>query len=86
MALAGVTMTVPDPQGTAARWGQVLDVEPSADGDAALLELDGGEVRFRREGDGEGLTEIALRVSDGHDDAAARPPLRLGGVTLRFVD
>jgi hypothetical protein len=82
LELAGVTVTVPDPSATAERWGEVLNVAVSADAGAAVLELDGGEVRFQRDGEGERLTEIALRAPGAPEP---RAPLRLGGVTIRFA-
>jgi hypothetical protein len=53
----GVTVAVNDPAATAARWGELLGVEP-ADG---RLELDGGYVAFE-EGEADRIVEIDLEV------------------------
>lgn len=61
--LLGVTVALADPRAAAARWGEVLGVAPSGEGEP-LLQLDGAEVRFCRvaAGEPEGIVEIALAV------------------------
>lgn len=83
-SLDGVTVSVADPQDTAARWAEVLGVAPSGDEDLSLS-LDGGEVRFAqattpRE---ERITEITVR-SAAHTDAEPAT-VELGGVLLRLL-
>jgi hypothetical protein len=70
--LRGATVEVPDPGAVAARWAEVLGVEPR-DG---VLALDSGTVRFAR---GErGLTEIGVSIP-GRGGAA-----EIGGVRFSF--
>jgi hypothetical protein len=57
--LRGATLQVPDPEATAARWGQLLDLPAGP-----TLTLDGGQQITFEPGDG-GLTEIAVEVPDG---------------------
>jgi len=64
--LAGVTVRVPDPDAVAARWAQVLGLEP----DGTVLRLDRDQhVAFER-GD-EGLAEIAVELPGGPDEPLA---------------
>ena len=58
--LASVTLRVPDPAATAARWGEVLGLAP----DGALLHLD-GEQDVRFEPGAEGLAEIVVELPAG---------------------
>jgi hypothetical protein len=88
--LAGITVAVADPQAVAARWGQVLGVpakegEPGMGAIAALLRLDGADVRFREAaGEGaEGIVEIALELA--HELPGGADAIELGGVRLRRV-
>jgi Glyoxalase-like domain len=70
--LAGVTVRVPDPDSTAARWAEVLGVEP----DGTTLRLDRDQhVAFQR-GD-EGLTEIAVELPSPAGD-----PLTFGAAHI----
>ncbi len=73
--LLGVTITVDDPEATAARWGELLGVEP--DGEA--LVLDGSFARFEP-GDEERLTEVRLEVPGKH------ATVEIGGVTFRLEE
>jgi hypothetical protein len=84
--LAGVTIAVSDPVGVAARWGEVLNVPVSdSGGQASVLRVDGGEVRFETAANehAEGLVEIAVELPyelpDGYE------AIELGGVRLRRV-
>ncbi|HEY8154993.1 MAG TPA: VOC family protein [Myxococcota bacterium] len=66
-ALAGVELQSPDPGALAARWGQVFGRKPTATRDGAhALALDAGAVRFApaRDGRGEGVSGVDLRVAD----------------------
>ncbi|MEA2315512.1 MAG: hypothetical protein QOI03_2204 [Solirubrobacteraceae bacterium] len=58
--LAGVTVRVPGPESTAARWGEVLGLEP----DSTTLRLDRDQHVAFETGD-EGLTEIAVELPGG---------------------
>jgi len=63
-----VTVRVPDPESIAARWAEVLGLEP----DGTTLRLDRDQhVAFER--GGEGLTEIAVELPGG-----AAEPLAFG--------
>jgi hypothetical protein len=81
--LRGITVAVPDPAATAARWARVLGVA-LPDAGELLLRLDGdGEVRFVATADeqAEGIIEIVLAdvpaLADRPDGVA------IGGVKLR---
>jgi hypothetical protein len=80
--LAGATIAVSDPVGTAARWGEVLGVSVSGEPEPALA-LDGGEMRFRDAGgpSEEGLVEIAVRTPEPF--AGGAQSTEVGGVLLR---
>jgi hypothetical protein len=82
--LAGVTLAVGDPAAVAARWAEVLGV-PVADGDgqASVLRLDGGEVRFETAASErvEGLVEIAVELP--HELPGGGEAIELGGVRVR---
>jgi Glyoxalase-like domain len=70
--LAGVTVSVPDPDSVAARWAEVLGLEP----EGPTLRLDRDQyVAFER-GD-EGLTEIAVQLPGG-----ASEPLAFGSARV----
>jgi hypothetical protein len=70
--LAGVTVRVPDPESIAARWAEVLGLEP----EATTLRLDHDQhVAFER-GE-EGLTEIAVQLPGG-----AGEPLAFGAARV----
>ena len=58
--LAGATVRVPDPSATAARWADVLGLEP----DGTMLHLDGDQHVVFEQGD-EGLAEIMVDVPGG---------------------
>jgi Glyoxalase-like domain len=82
--LTGITVAVADPTSAAARWGEVLGVPVSGAGEAPVLVLDSGEVRFEMAG-GEreqGIVEIALELPQGLPEGA--PTIKLGGVRLRI--
>ena len=72
--LGGVTIAVSDPVATAARWGELLGVEPY--GEAVVL--DGSFVRFEP-GDEERLTDVHLEVPDKH------ATVEIGGATFRLT-
>ena len=74
--LRGVTIAVADPTATAARWGELLGVEPRF---ATQLDLDGGYVAFE-EGGNERLVEIHLQTP-GRDET-----LDIGGVRFRLEE
>jgi hypothetical protein len=85
--LAGVTIAVSDPVAVAARWGQVLGVPVSdSGGQASVLRVDGGEVRFEATEDerAEGLVEIAVETP--HELPGAGEAIELGGVRVRRVE
>ena len=81
-ALTGVTLAVDDPAAVAARWGEVLGVGVSG-GDAPVLRVDGGEVRFEEAASerAEGLVEIAVELPG--ELPGGREAIELGGVRLR---
>ena len=73
--LAAVTVRVPDPESIAARWAEVLGLEP----DGTTLRLDRDQhVAFER--GGEGLTEIAVELPGG-----AAEPLAFGASRVARV-
>ncbi|MGH2836755.1 MAG: VOC family protein [Thermoleophilaceae bacterium] len=72
--LRGVTIAVNDPEATAARWGELLGVEPYGE----ALELDGSFVRFEP-ADDERLTHVQLEVPGKHE------PVEIGGATFRLT-
>jgi hypothetical protein len=72
--LCGVTIAVSDPARTAARWGELLGVEP----DGERLELDASYVRFEQ-ADDERLTEIHVESPDRDET------LTLGGARFRLT-
>ncbi len=61
--LAGITVTVADPDASAARWGEVLAVAVRG-GEVPVLELDGGRVRFERSHSAaqEGISEFEFEL------------------------
>jgi catechol 2,3-dioxygenase-like lactoylglutathione lyase family enzyme len=100
--LLGVTVAVQDPDATAARWGEVLGLAVQNGAGGPRLELDGGEVRFRRCGTtaGTGAADApagagGARGGEGLTEIslalpperrAGRDSLELGGVTLRLSE
>lgn len=80
--LAGVTVAVADPAGTAARWGAVLGV-PVHETTRPVLFLDGSQVAFEQaqEQRREGVSEIAVELPDGLPGGASE--VEVGGVVLR---
>jgi hypothetical protein len=72
--LCGVTIAVGDPAATAARWGELLGVEP-ADG---RLELDDTYVRFEQ-ADDERLTEVHVEVP------GRQGTVEIGGASFRLT-
>jgi hypothetical protein len=85
--LAAVTLAVSDPEAVAARWGEVLGAPVSdSGGQASVLRVDGGEVRFERTEDerAEGLVEIAVELP--HELPGAGEAIELGGVRVRRVE
>jgi hypothetical protein len=85
--LAGVTIAVSDPVAVAARWGDVLGM-PISDtgGQASVLYVDGGEVRFECTEDehAEGLVEIALELP--RELPGAGETIELGGIRVRRAE
>jgi hypothetical protein len=82
--LAAVTIAVSDPAAVAARWGEVLGVSVSdSGGQASVLHVDGGEVRFEATEDecAEGLVEIAVEIP--HELPGGGEAIELGGVRVR---
>ncbi len=82
--LMGATVAVGDPVAVAARWSQVLGVEPVGE-NSSRLALDGGEVRFEQAdgSTGEGLLEISVETPSAlPDDAAA---VEIGGLRISRV-
>ncbi len=79
--LAGITVSVADPQAAAQRWGEVLGVAASA-GEEPLLRLDGADLRFQAAPDerGEGLVELALELP--RELPAGAGKTEVGGVRL----
>ncbi len=77
--LSGIAVAVAQPELVAARWGEVLGVEPSRD-EPALLRLDGGWVRFQRALDEReaGIVAIELRC----ELPRAAESIELAGVRL----
>ena len=67
--LRGVTIQVSDPQATAARWGELIGVDP--------LELDGGYVAFE-EGEADRIVEIDLEVPGRQET------IEIGGARFRL--
>ena len=67
--LRGVTIQVKDPQATAARWGELIGVNP--------LELDGGYVAFE-EGERDRIVAIELEVPGRQET------IEIGGVRFRL--
>lgn len=63
-ALDAITVAVPDPQGAARRWGEVLGVAVREGEGGPVLCCDGAEVRFRVVADAEapGIVQIDVRV------------------------
>ena len=72
--LRGVTIAVNDPEATAARWGEVLGVEPYGE----AIVLDDSFVRFEP-GDDERLTDVHLEVPGKH------ATVDIGGATFRLT-
>jgi hypothetical protein len=83
--LAGITVAVADPDGVAARWGEVLGV-PVAAAPGPMLRLDGAEVGFRvpESEHAEGIVEIAVEVAP--ELRRGREVIELGGVRLRLLE
>ena len=73
--LAGVTVRVPDPAAIAARWAEVLGLEP----DGTTLRLDRGQHVAFDLGD-EGLSEIAVELPGGTADPLEFGAARVGAV------
>jgi Glyoxalase-like domain len=67
--LRGVTIQVSDPQATAARWKELIGVDP--------LELDGGYVAFE-EGEDDRIVEIDLEIPGRQET------IEIGGVRFRL--
>jgi hypothetical protein len=82
--LAGVTLAVADPHGTAARWAAVLGVPVSA-GERPLLALEEAEVAFEpvQPDRPESLVEIAVELP--HALPGGEESIELAGVRLRRV-
>lgn len=76
-AMTGAQIATPEPEKLAARWGELLDLTPSAAGGAhPAIELPrGGRLVFVPGEGSEGLTGVELAVVD-HDDFARRAQSR----------
>ncbi len=83
--LLGITVAVRDPAAAAARWGEVLGVEPTG-GQPPRLELDGGAVSFASAGADavEQIVEIALALPP--EVRAGRETLEVGAARLTLSD
>ncbi len=79
--LAGITLSVSDPSGTAERWGRVLGV-PVRPGEPPVLELAGAHVRFEHSDSaaGEGISEFAFELE--RELPAAAQSIDVGGVRI----
>lgn len=66
LRLAGATMQCDDPGATAARWGALLELAPTRDGDALQIAFENARARFVPIADdrGEGLSEVILAAAD----------------------
>ena len=73
-ALLGATVAVPDPGVVAARWAEVLGIEPAG----ADLRLDGGSIVFERSEEDEGPVGIAVAVPE--EVRRERESVEIGGV------
>ena len=71
--VAGVTVAVSDPAAVAARWGELLGVEPAGD----RLELDGSYVAFE-EGEADRIVEVDVEVPGRQET------IEIGGVRFRL--
>jgi hypothetical protein len=82
--LAGVTISCPEPESVAARWGEILGVPPRSAG--TDIELDGGAVTFRGVDDphAEGLTELAVQLPA--ELRGGREGFEVAGVSVRLED
>jgi hypothetical protein len=82
--LAGVTIAVREPTEVAARWANVLGVEPAQE-DAAHVRLDGGELRFIAAPDerSQGLVEVVL--DEVPSLAGSATVAEVGGVQWRAL-
>ena len=87
-ALKGISVAVEDPNGVAARWGEVLGLEVapwmgSVGSTERRLLPDGGEVRFEAAASSgeEGIAEIALELPQ--ELPGGRETIVIGGVRLR---
>ncbi len=75
--LSGASLAVADPPAVAARWGEVLGIDPNA----AALACDGGEITFVPIEDGrEGLVELTVAVR-----GVGEGELALGAVRVRIT-
>jgi hypothetical protein len=83
--LEGITVAVRNPAAAAARWGEVLGVIP-AGGEAPLLELDSGLIRFEPAGPAgvEQIVEIALQLPPAL--RAGREAVEVGSARLVLSD
>jgi hypothetical protein len=83
--LVGIVLASPEPEGLAARWGEVLEREPSREADGSLtLALDRGTIGFVESGEGgfEGLRRVRLHAADRSRAGEVR---RIGGVDFELV-
>ena len=83
--LTGITVAVPDPDGVARRWAEVLGVEPDDTGRVLALDA-GGEVRFvQSEGELEpGIVEIEVAMAP--ERRAGRDALQFGSARVVLRD
>ncbi len=83
--LRGITVAVAEPDAVAARWGEVLGLEPVGTGQPALA-LDGGKVLFRRAAatEPEGIVEILLAVPA--DVRSGRAEIEAGSARVVLSD
>ncbi|HVS65034.1 MAG TPA: VOC family protein [Thermoanaerobaculia bacterium] len=65
-AVTGVELQSDTPEALAARWGEILRLEPESIGGGLRIALDGGELRFveARDGRGEGVCGFDVVVGD----------------------
>lgn len=82
-AIVGAELQAAAPGAIAARWAQVLGRASRAEGDAHVIDVDGGQLRFvpERDGRGDGLRAVVLQRAPG----TAPRDVEIGGTLFHFV-